>query len=63
MQCRSLRWHSPVFDRLMFHPGAASDVDHHTGQARLSYRRAAELFKAAAGGRLEDAKAASSDIS
>jgi integrase/recombinase XerC/integrase/recombinase XerD len=30
---------------------AVSDIDPETGRARLSYRRAAEIFKAASGGR------------
>jgi site-specific recombinase XerD len=43
----------PVFltDRRSRQPVALTDIDTETGRARLSYRRAAELFRAASGGR------------
>lgn len=47
------RTSGPVFltDRRSGHPVALGDIDQDTGRARLSYRRAAELFKEASGGR------------
>lgn len=47
------RTNGPVFltDRRSRQPVAVSDRDAESGRARLSYRRAAELFKEASGGR------------